>query len=110
MTNIEDIKSIDFSKVESRVVIPRDIFDMPREKGKSDIKPCLTLEAFEPYIDEDIQGDDVYVPGITEHIHLVQTGIDECKKLLHPTVPEIQKITDQKKIPVQDSSRGARTE
>ena len=58
MTNIEDIKSIDFSKVASRVVIPRDIFDMPREKGKSDIKPCLTLEAFEPYIDEDLNGDD----------------------------------------------------
>ena len=86
MTNIEDIKSIDFSKVASRVVIPRDIFDMPREKGKSDIKPCLTLEAFEPYIDEDIQGDDVSVPG------------------------QVQKITDQKKLPTQDTSRGARDE
>ena len=109
MTNIEDIKSIDFSKVASRVVIPRDIFDMPREKGKSDIKPCLTLEAFEPYIDEDIQ-DDMYVPGITEHIHRVQIVIDESKKLLHPTVPKIQKITDQKKLPTQDTSRGAREE
>jgi len=61
MTNIEDIKSIDFSKVASRVVIPRDIFDMPREKSKSDIKPWLTREAFEPYIDEDLNGDDVSV-------------------------------------------------
>ncbi|MBQ8251310.1 MAG: hypothetical protein IJY92_05310 [Alphaproteobacteria bacterium] len=86
MTNIEDIKSIDFRKVASRVVIPRDIFDMPREKGKSDIKPWLTHEAFEPYIDEDIQGDDVSVPG------------------------QVQKITDQKKLPVQDTSRGARSE
>ncbi|MBR3913557.1 MAG: hypothetical protein IKJ28_04930 [Alphaproteobacteria bacterium] len=58
MTNIEDIKSIDFSKVASRVFIPRDIFDMPREKGKSDNKPWLTREAFEPYIDEDLNGDD----------------------------------------------------
>ena len=56
-TNIDDIKSIDFSKVESRVFIPRDIFDMPIEKGKSDIRPCLTLEAFEPYIDEDLNED-----------------------------------------------------
>ncbi len=86
MTNIEDIKSIDFSKVGSRVVIPRDIFDMPREKGKSDNKPWLTREAFEPYLDEDIQGDDVSVPG------------------------QVQKITDQKKLPVQDTSRGARSE
>ena len=58
MTNIEDIESINFRKVADRVFIPRDIFDMPREKGKSDNKPWLTLEAFEPYIDEDIQGDD----------------------------------------------------
>ena len=58
MTNIEDIESINFRKVADRVSIPMDIFDMPREKGKSDIKPCLTLEAFEPYIDEDLNGDD----------------------------------------------------
>lgn len=58
MTNIEDIESIDFRKVADRVFIPRDIFDMPREKGKSDNKPWLTLEAFEPYIDEDLNGDD----------------------------------------------------
>ena len=57
MTNIEDIESIDFRKVADRVFIPRDIFDMPREKGKSDNKPWLTLEAFEPYIDEDINED-----------------------------------------------------
>ena len=82
------------------------IEEHPSEVGT----PKTCLHGIEPWLDEDIQGDDVYIPGITEHIHLVQTGIDECKKLLHPTVPEIQKITDQKKIPVQDSSRGARTE
>ena len=48
MTNIEDIESINFRKVADRVFIPRDIFDMPREKGKSDNKPWLTREAFEP--------------------------------------------------------------
>lgn len=68
------------------------------------------LDSIQPYLDEDIQGDDVYVPGITEHIQLVQTVIDESKKLLHPTVPEIQKITDQQKIPTPDTSRGARSE
>ena len=85
MTNIEDIKSIDFSKVASRVVIPRDIFDMPREKGKSDIKPWLTLEAFEPYIDEDINED---VGSTTQ-----------------PT-----KISSQSLSIKKDSSRGARDE
>lgn len=68
------------------------------------------LDSIQPWLDEDIQGDDVYVPGITEHIHRVQTIIDESKKLLHPTVPEIQKITDQQKIPTPDTSRGARSE
>ena len=67
-------------------------------------------DSIQPYLDEDIQGDDVYVPGITEHIHRVQTIIDESKRLLHPTVPEIQKITDQQKIPTPDTSRGARSE
>ena len=67
-------------------------------------------DSIQPYLDEHIQGDDVYVPGITEHIHRVQTVIDESKKLLHPTVPEIQKITDQQKIPTPDTSRGARSE
>lgn len=76
----------------------------------SEVKANRTfLDGIQPYLDEDIQGDDVYVPGITEHIHLVQTVIDESKKLLHPTVPEIQKITDQQKIPTPDTSRGART-
>ena len=65
------------------------------------------LDSIQPYLDEDIQ-DDVYVPGISEEIHRVQTGIDEIKKLLHPTVPEIQKITDQQKIPTPDTSRGER--
>ena len=83
MTNIEDIESIDFRKVADRVFIPRDIFDMPREKGKSDIKPCLTLEAFEPYIDEDIQGDD-------------------------GSIIETTKITSQSPSIKKDTSRGAR--
>ena len=83
MTNIEDIKSIDFSKVASRVVIPRDIFDMPREKGKSDIKPWLTLEAFEPYIDEDFNEDD-------------------------GSIIEATKITSQSLSIKKDTSRGAR--
>lgn len=85
MTNIEDIKSIDFSKVASRVVIPRDIFDMPREKGKSDIKPFLTLEAFEPYIDEDFNEDD-------------------------GSIIEATKITSQSLSIKKDTSRGARDE
>lgn len=85
MTNIEDIKSIDFSKVASRVVIPRDIFDMPREKGKSDIKPWLTLEAFEPYIDEDFNEDD-------------------------GSIIEATKITSQSLSIKKDTSRGARDE
>lgn len=81
--NIEDIKSIDFSKVASRVVIPRDIFDMPREKGKSDNKPWLTREAFEPYIDEDLNGDD-------------------------GSIIEATKITSQSLSTKKDTSRGAR--
>ena len=85
MTNIEDIKSIDFSKVASRVVIPRDIFDMPREKGKSDNKPFLTLEAFEPYIDEDFNEDD-------------------------GSIIEATKITSQSLSIKKDTSRGARAE
>ena len=85
MTNIEDIKSIDFRKVADRVFIPRDIFDMPREKGKSDNTPCLTLEAFEPYIDEDIQGDD-------------------------GSIIEATKITSQSLSIKKDTSRGARAE
>ena len=85
MTNIEDIESIDFRKVADRVFIPRDIFDMPREKGKSDIKPWLTLEAFEPYIDEDINED---VGSTTQ-----------------PT-----KISSQSLSIKKDSSRGARGE
>ena len=83
MTNIEDIESIDFRKVADRVFIPRDIFDMPREKGKSDNTPCLTLEAFEPYIDEDIQGDD-------------------------GSIIEATKITSQSRSIKKDTSRGAR--
>lgn len=85
MTNIEDIESIDFRKVADRVFIPRDIFDMPREKGKSDNTPCLTLEAFEPYIDEDIQGDD-------------------------GSIIEATKITSQSRSIKKDTSRGARGE
>ena len=85
MTNIEDIESIDFRKVADRVFIPRDIFDMPREKGKSDNKPWLTLEAFEPYIDEDINED---VGSTTQ-----------------PT-----KISSQSLSIKKDSSRGARDE
>ena len=83
MTNIEDIESIDFRKVADRVSIPRDIFDMPREKGKSDNTPCLTLEAFEPYIDEDIQGD-------------------------NGSIIEATKITSQSLSIKKDTSRGAR--
>ena len=83
MTNIEDIESIDFRKVADRVFIPRDIFDMPREKGKSDNKPWLTREAFEPYIDEDIQGDD-------------------------GSIIEATKITSQSLSVKKDTSRGAR--
>ena len=83
MINIEDIESIDFRKVADRVFIPRDIFDMPREKGKSDNTPCLTLEAFEPYIDEDIQGDD-------------------------GSIIEATKITSQSRSIKKDTSRGAR--
>ena len=64
---------------------------------------------FEAWLDEDIQ-DDVYVPGITEHIHRAQTIIDEINKLLHPTTPQVQKITDQQTLPIQDTSRGAREE
>ncbi len=85
MTNIEDIKSIDFRKVADRVVIPRDIFDMPREKGKSDNTPCLTLEAFEPYIDEDFNEDDGSIIKAT-------------------------KITSQSLSIKKDTSRGARGE
>ena len=85
MTNIEDIESINFSKVASRVFIPRDIFDMPREKGKSDNKPWLTREAFEPYIDEDLNGDD-------------------------GSIIEATKITSQSLSIKKDSSRGARDE
>ena len=85
MTNIEDIESIDFRKVADRVSIPMDIFDMPREKGKSDIKPCLTLEAFEPYIDEDLNGDD-------------------------GSIIEATKITSQSLSIKKDTSRGARDE
>ena len=85
MTNIEDIESIDFRKVADRVFIPRDIFDMPREKGKSDNKPWLTREAFEPYIDEDIQGDD-------------------------GSIIEATKITSQSLSIKKDTSRGARDE
>ena len=44
------------------------------------------LDSVQPYLDEDIQGDDVSVPG------------------------QVQKITDQKKLPTQDTSRGERTE
>jgi hypothetical protein len=83
MTNIEDIKSIDFKKVADRVFIPRDIFDMPREKGKSDNKPWLTREAFEPYIDEDLNGDD-------------------------GSIIEATKITSQSLSIKKDTSRGAR--
>ena len=85
MTNIEDIESIDFRKVADRVSIPRDIFDMPREKGKSDIKPWLTLEAFEPYIDEDFNED---------------AG----------SIIETTKITSQSLSIKKDTSRGARDE
>ena len=85
MTNIEDIKSIDFRKVADRVSIPMDIFDMPREKGESDNKPWLTREAFEPYIDEDIQGDD-------------------------GSIIEATKITSQSLSIKKDTSRGARAE
>lgn len=85
MTNIEDIESIDFRKVADRVFIPRDIFNMPREKGKSDIKPWLTREAFEPYIDEDLNGDD-------------------------GSIIEATKITSQSLSIKKDTSRGARTE
>ena len=83
MTNIEDIESIDFRKVADRVFIPRDIFDMPREKGKSDNKPWLTREAFEPYIDEDLNGDD-------------------------GSIIEATKITSQSLSIKKDTSRGAR--
>lgn len=83
MTNIEDIESIDFRKVADRVFIPRDIFDMPREKGKSDNKPWLTREAFEPYIDEDLNGDD-------------------------GSIIEATKITSQSLSTKKDTSRGAR--
>ena len=83
MTNIEDIESIDFRKVADRVFIPRDIFNMPREKGKSDIKPWLTREAFEPYIDEDLNGDD-------------------------GSIIEATKITSQSLSIKKDTSRGAR--
>ena len=85
MTNIEDIESIDFRKVADRVFIPRDIFDMPREKGKSDNTPCLTLEAFEPYIDEDFNEDDGSIIKAT-------------------------KISSQSLYIKKDSSRGARGE
>ncbi|MBQ8557273.1 MAG: hypothetical protein IJ440_00590 [Alphaproteobacteria bacterium] len=83
MTNIEDIESIDFRKVADRVFIPRDIFDMPREKGKSDNTPWLTREAFEPYIDEDLNGDD-------------------------GSIIEATKITSQSLSTKKDTSRGAR--
>lgn len=83
MTNIEDIESINFRKVADRVSIPMDIFDMPREKGKSDNKPWLTLEAFEPYIDEDLNEDD-------------------------GSIIEATKITSQSLSIKKDSSRGAR--
>ena len=85
MTNIEDIESIDFRKVADRVSIPMDIFDMPREKGKSDNKPWLTREAFEPYIDEDLNGDD-------------------------GSIIEATKITSQSLSIKKDTSRGARDE
>ena len=85
MTNIEDIESIDFRKVADRVSIPMDIFDMPREKGKSDNTPCLTREAFEPYIDEDLNGDD-------------------------GSIIEATKITSQSLSIKKDTSRGARDE
>ena len=85
MTNIEDIESINFRKVADRVFIPRDIFDMPREKGKSDNKPWLTREAFEPYIDEDLNGDD-------------------------GSIIEATKITSQSLSIKKDTSRGARDE
>ena len=101
---------------EQEVIYKGQVYQAPRyingQESKIEPKntPKTCLHGIEPWLDEDIQGDDVYVPGITEHIHLVQTGIDEIKKLLHPTVPEIQKITDQKKSLTQDTSRGARTE
>ena len=85
MTNIEDIESINFRKVADRVSIPMDIFDMPREKGKSDNKPWLTREAFEPYIDEDLNGDD-------------------------GSIIEATKITSQSLSIKKDPSRGARAE
>ena len=53
----------------------------------SEVKANRTfLDSIQPYLDEDIQGDDVCVPG------------------------QVQKITDQQKIPTPDTSRGARSE
>ena len=100
---------------EQEVIYKGQVYQAPRyingQESKIEPKntPKTCLHGIEPWLDEDIQ-DDMYVPGITEHIHLVQTVIDESKKLLHPTFPEIQKITDQKKSPAQDTSRGARVE
>ena len=51
----------------------------------SEVKANRTfLDGIQPYLDEDIQGDDVCVPG------------------------QVQKITDQQKIPTPDTSRGER--
>ena len=51
----------------------------------SEVKANRTfLDSIQPYLDEDIQGDDVYVPG------------------------HVQKITDQQKLPTPDTSRGER--
>ena len=101
---------------EQEVIYKGQVYQAPRyinvqeSKIEPENTPKTCLHGIEPWLDEDIQGDDVYVPGITEHIHRVQIVIDESKKLLHPTVPEIQKITDQQKIPTPDTSRGARSE
>ena len=40
-------------------------------------------------------------------ILLTATVVNKCSQL---SAPQIQKITDQKKLPVQDTSRGARSE
>ncbi len=78
----------------------------------SEIKVDKTfLDNIQPYLDENIQGeDDVYVPGIDEHVHFVGKAIEESKKLLQPAALQVQKITDQKKLSTQDTSRGGRTE
>ena len=76
---------------EQEVIYKGQVYQAPHHVNiqEAQIKPENTTKIFLtsvlPYPDEDIQGDDVCVPG------------------------QIQKITDQQKIPTPDTSRGERT-